>query len=97
MVSATVAVCRLASTAGGMRRILKRKGSVVDYIQKAVETGVYRSEEELQACIEARRDADDLSSVMRRFRQDVIRGTYVHDYPTEYRFVSRIIQVTGLL
>lgn len=89
MVLRTVSICRLASTAGGMRRILKQKGSVVDYIQKAVETGVYRSEEELQACIEARRDADDLSAVMRRFRQDVVRGSHVHDYPIEYAILRQ--------
>jgi len=68
-----------------MRRILKKKGSVPNYIRQAVETGVYRSNAELERVWKERRDgADDLRTVMRRFRQDVVRGTSVHDYPVEY-------------
>jgi hypothetical protein len=45
----TVARLKRISTKGGMRRILKDKGTVANYIRQAVETGTYRSQEELQA------------------------------------------------
>jgi hypothetical protein len=80
----------MASTKGGMRRILKRKLPVHVYIQKAVETGVYRSNEELEKVWRERRDsADDLRTIMRRFRQDIVRGSNVHDYPIEYRILKQ--------
>jgi hypothetical protein len=80
---------KMVSTSGGMRRILKNKGTVANYIRQAVESGSYRSEEELQAVYKERRDsADDLKTIMRRFRQDIVRGTAVHDYPIEYRIFA---------
>jgi hypothetical protein len=80
----------MISTAGGMRRILKNKGTVANYIRQAVESGSYRSEDELQAVYKERRDsADDLKTIMRRFRQDIVRGTAVHDYPVEYRILQQ--------
>ena len=86
----TVHRLKMVSTAGGMRRILKNKGTVANYIRQAVESGSYRSEEELQAVYKERRDsADDLKTIMRRFRQDIVRGTAVHDYPIEYRILQQ--------
>jgi hypothetical protein len=80
----------MASTRGGMRRILKRRLPVHEYIQRAVETGVYRSNDELEAVRRERRDgADDLRTIMRRFRQDVVRGSNVHDYPVEHRILKQ--------
>jgi hypothetical protein len=86
----TVRRLKMVSTAGGMRRILKNKGTVANYIRQAVESGSYRSEEELQAVYKERRDsADDLKTIMRRFRQDIVRGTAIHDYPIEYRILQQ--------
>lgn len=69
----------------GMRSILKRKLAAHEYIKKAVEAGVYRTNEELMQCEKQRMDsADDLAVIMRRFRQDIVRGTSIHDYPDEY-------------
>jgi hypothetical protein len=86
----TVRRLKMVSTTGGMRRILKNKGTVANYIRQAVESGSYRSEEELQAVYKERRDsADDLKTIMRRFRQDIVRGTAVHDYPVEYRILQQ--------
>jgi hypothetical protein len=86
----TVRRLKMVSTSGGMRRILKDKGTVANYIRQAVEAGTYRSEEELQAVYKERRDsADDLKTIMRRFRQDIVRGTAVHDYPIEYRILQQ--------
>jgi hypothetical protein len=87
---ATVHRLKMISTSGGMRRILKNKGSVANYIRQAVQAGTYRSEEELQAVYRERRDSsDDLKTIMRRFRQDIVRGTAVHDYPVEYRILQQ--------
>lgn len=75
----------MVSTIGGQRRILKRKGSVLEYIRRAVETGVYRTNEELARVVKERREAtDDLRFVMQRFRQDIVRGSNIQDYPVEY-------------
>lgn len=81
---------KMISTAGGMRRILKNKGSVIDYIRDAVESGVYRTNEELEKVKKERRDsADDLQTIMYRFRHDIVRGSSVHDYPTEYLILQQ--------
>lgn len=75
----------MVSTVGGQRRILKRGISVLDYIRKAVETGVYRTETELAKLRKDRRESsEDLRVIMRRFRQDIVRGSHIHDYPVEY-------------
>jgi hypothetical protein len=80
----------MASTRGGMRRILKQPMPTVEYIRKAVETGVYRSREELQKVRKERRySSDDLKTIMKRFRQDVVRGSNIHDYPVEYRILKQ--------
>jgi hypothetical protein len=90
MVYPTACRLKMVSTSGGMRRILKNKGTVANYIRQAVESGSYRSEEEMQKVYKERRDsADDLKTVMRRFRQDIIRGTSVLDYPIEYRILQQ--------
>jgi hypothetical protein len=81
---------RMASTRGGMRRILKQRMPTVEYIRRAVETGVYRSSDELEKIRKERRDsADDLKTIMKRFRQDVVRGSNIHDYPIEYRILKQ--------
>jgi hypothetical protein len=81
---------RMASTRGGMRRILKQRLPTVEYIRRAVETGVYRSNDELEKVRKERRDsADDLKTIMNRFRQDVVRGSNIHDYPIEYRILKQ--------
>ena len=75
----------MASTVGGQRRILKRKGSVLEYIRQAVESGVYRTDEELEKVWKERREsALELRVIMNRFRQDIVRGSNIHDYPIEY-------------
>ena len=85
MVYPTAPLRRMTSTLGGMRRLLKYKGSVPNYIRQAVETGIYRSNEELATVWKERREsADDLATIMRRFRQDIVRGSHVQDYPVEY-------------
>ena len=73
-----------------MRRILKTKLPVVTYIQRAVEAGVYRSNEELEQVRKERMEsADDLRTIMRRFRQNIIRGSNIHDYPVEYVILKK--------
>lgn len=50
----------------------------------------HRTDAELDAVKKERRRAessggeDDLRFIMMRFRQGIFRGSYVHDYPTEY-------------
>lgn len=74
----------------GMRRILKNKGRVIDYIRQSVKAGTYRTSEELEQVMKERNDSeDDLRVVMRRFRQDIIRGSQIHDYPIEYRILEQ--------
>ena len=90
MFSPTLPRARLASTKHGMRRILKKKGPVSEYIRQATESGVYRTNEELDAVWRERREsADDLRVVMQRFRQDIVRGTSVVDYPIEYQILQQ--------
>ena len=84
MVTATSKICRLASTESGLRRILKKRMNTSEYLRKAVDTGVYRTHDEIQACIDGEKDTNDLKSLRGRFRQDIVRGTFVHDYPFDY-------------
>jgi hypothetical protein len=80
----------MASTVGGQRRILKHHGSVVDYIRKAVDSGVYRTKEELEIVIKQRKDGiEDLRVIMDRLRQDIVRGSHIQDYPTEYLILEQ--------
>jgi alkylated DNA nucleotide flippase Atl1 len=80
----------MISTKGGMRRLLQKKDRVDIYIKKAVESGVYRSTEELEKVRQDRKHhPDDLKTIMNRFRMDVVRGTHIHDYPAEYQILSQ--------
>ena len=80
----------MASTVGGQRRILKHQGTVVEYIRKAVESGVYRTKEEMAIIMKQRKDGvEDLRVIMNRLRQDVIRGSHIQDYPTEYLILEQ--------
>jgi hypothetical protein len=75
---------------GGQRRILKRGIPVDEYIQKAVISGTYRTTEELEEVAKERYDnPDDLRNIMRRFRQDIVRGSNVQDYPDEYLILTQ--------
>jgi hypothetical protein len=81
----TVRVLAMASTVGGQRQILKRPIPVVQFIRQAVESGVYRTNEEMLRIRKERRDGiEDIRVIMTRFRQDIIRGSNIQDYPTEY-------------
>jgi hypothetical protein len=80
----------MASTSAGQRRILKKQGTVIEYIRRAVETGVYRTDEELEQVRKERRlGNDDLRVIMQRFRQDIVRGSAIHDYPVEYLILQQ--------
>ena len=88
--AATRRACMVVTIRSGMRRILKRPLPSHEYIKKAVETGVYRTGEELTAVMKERESSvDDLRTIMRRFRQDIVRGTSIHDYPTEYLILEQ--------
>jgi hypothetical protein len=79
-----------AMVRGGQRRILKRGIPVDEYIQKAVISGTYRTTEELEEVAKERYDnPDDLRNIMRRFRQDIVRGSNVQDYPDEYLILTQ--------
>lgn len=87
---------RLVSTRHGQRRILKQIPPAMDYIKKAVETGVYRTSEEIDAVMEALRlgHAGDTTVLeprvaVNRFRRDIIRGTVVQNYPAEYHILQQ--------
>ena len=87
---------RSISTRHGQRRILKYIPPVKEYIERAVETGVYRTGDEIDAAMEAlkRGHAGDLNFVeprvaVNRFRRDLIRGTQVQDYPHEYHILAQ--------
>ena len=81
---------KLYSTRGGQRRILKKKPPLLTYLRQAVEAGTYRTNEELDRVWKERIDGqEDLSVIMRRFRQDIVRGTSVHDYPDEYLILQQ--------
>lgn len=87
---------RSISTRHGQRRILKYLPPVKEYIEKAVETGVYRTSDEIDAAMEALRmgHAGNDSVVeprvtVQRFRRDIIRGTQVQDYPPEYHILCQ--------
>lgn len=84
----------MVSTKHGMRRILKHLPPVKDYIEKAVETGVYRSSDEIEAAMQAIREGHAGKGVeprvaVGRFRRDIIRGTQVQDYPPEYHILCQ--------
>jgi len=79
-----------------MRRILKRVPPVKEFIEKAVETGIYRTSDEMDAAMEALRMGHSGDrSVMEprvavdRMRRDHMRGTEVQDYPPEYHILCQ--------
>lgn len=87
---------RSISTRHGMRRILKHRPSAIEYIEKAVETGIYRTSDEIDVAMDAIRKghAGDDSVIeprvaVNRFRRDIIRGTEVQDYPAEYHILMQ--------
>jgi hypothetical protein len=86
----TVALQRMHSTKHGLRRILKRPVPHLKYLRQAVETGVYRSAEELERIWYERSHSNErLVVIMRRFRQDIVRGASIHDYPDEYTIMRQ--------
>ena len=79
---------RMISTHGGQRRLLKTPIDPAEHIRRAVETGIYRTSDEINAMMRDRElQRDSVKQVMRRFRQDIVRGASIHDYPTEYMIV----------
>lgn len=83
---------RMISAVRGQRRILKRRVPLLEYIEKAVQTGIYRSNEEISAAMKAIRRGDtalrEPQIAADRFRRDIVRGTQVQDYPAEYHILK---------
>ncbi|VEU40839.1 unnamed protein product [Pseudo-nitzschia multistriata] len=74
------------STSHGQIRILKHATpDLLTYIQKAVQTGVYRSSDEIEEMNQKLRDSP---SDLRRVRWNVQRGSKIQDYPKEYEILS---------
>mmetsp|Transcript_1291 Transcript_1291/g.3286 ORF Transcript_1291/g.3286 Transcript_1291/m.3286 type:complete len:658 (-) Transcript_1291:69-2042(-) len=74
------------STSHGQIRILKHSTpDLLSYIQKAVQTGVYRSSDEIE---EMNQKLRDNPSDLRRVRWNVQRGSKIQDYPKEYEILS---------
>ena len=80
----------MVSTVAGQRRILKRNITVIEFIRRAVESGVYRTPEEMAIIRKQRQDGvEDLRTIMTRLRQDVVRGSLIQDYPREYLIMEQ--------
>jgi hypothetical protein len=74
------------STHHGQQRILKYSTpDLLTYIQKAVQTGIYRSNEEMEAMNQM---LQDKPQELKRIRWHVPRGSKIHDYPREYEILS---------
>ncbi|KAL3916433.1 MAG: hypothetical protein SGILL_005180 [Bacillariaceae sp.] len=74
------------STNHGQIKILKHSTpDLVTYIQKAVQTGVYRSSEEIE---EMNKSLKENPTELRRIRWNVRRGSWIKDYPKEYQILS---------
>ena len=74
------------STSHGQIRILKHATpDLLTYIQKAVQTGVYRSSDEIE---EMNQKLKENPSDLRRVRWNVQRGSKIQDYPREYEILS---------
>jgi len=74
------------STSHGQIRILKHATpDLLTYIQKAVQTGVYRSSEEIE---EMNQKLKENPSDLRRVRWNIQRGSRIQDYPREYEILS---------
>lgn len=74
------------STHHGQQRILKHSTpDLLTYIQKAVQTGIYRSNEEIE---EMNQLLQDSPSDLKRIRWHVPRGSKIQEYPKEYEILS---------
>lgn len=74
------------STSHGQNRILKHSTpDLLTYIQKAVQTGVYRSNAEIE---EMNKSLEENPTDLKRLRWNVLRGSKIHDYPEEYEILS---------
>lgn len=74
------------STHHGQQRILKHSTpDLLTYIQKAVQTGIYRSNEEIE---EMNQKLQDSPTDLKRIRWHVPRGSKIEDYPKEYEILS---------
>jgi hypothetical protein len=74
------------TTSHGQKKILKHATpDLLTYIQKAVQTGVYRSNEEIE---EMNQSLKDSPADLRRIRWNVQRGSKIQDYPKEYEILS---------
>lgn len=74
------------TTNHGQVKILKHSTpDLLTYIQKAVQTGVYRSSEEIE---EMNQRLKDSPTDLRRVRWNVSRGSKIQDYPKEYEILS---------
>jgi hypothetical protein len=76
------------STRHGQRRILKRIPPILEYIEKAVEAGTYRTNEEIESARDDIRRGIQPRVAQTRLRRDVIRGTQVQDFPPEYHILK---------
>ncbi len=74
------------STSHGQIKILKHSTpDLLTYIQKAVQTGVYRSNEEIEEMNQRLRNSP---ADLKRVRWNVPRGSKIQDYPKEYEILS---------
>jgi hypothetical protein len=74
------------STNHGQQRILKHSTpDLLTYIQKAVQTGIYRSNDEIEEMNQTLRENP---TDLRRVRWNVPRGSKIQDYPKEYEILS---------
>ena len=74
------------STHHGQQRILKHSTpNLVTYIQKAVQTGIYRSNAEIE---EMNQRLQENPSDLKRVRWHVPRGSHIQDYPKEYEILT---------
>ena len=80
----------MITTWHGQRRVLKQPMDPYTYMKRGTETGVFRTGDEIDAMLTQRKlQRDPVKQVMRRFRQDIVRGAVIHDYPDEYRIVRQ--------
>ncbi len=74
------------STSHGQQRILKHgTPDLLTYLQKAVQTGIYRSNEEIE---EMNQRLQENPQDLKRTRWHVPRGSKIQDYPKEYEILS---------
>jgi hypothetical protein len=74
------------STSHGQIKILKHSTpDLVTYIQRAVKSGVYRSNEEIE---EMNKKLKENPTDLRRVRWNVHRGSKITDYPKEYEILT---------